>query len=156
MNRLVVLYEKNYKFYFRIVFKIVGNIDDVEDILQTAFTKVYNSDNSHMKDDELKKWFVTVCKNTAKSFVLKKKKDLQREQKYYLENDIQKSMEDEVIFNAVVEQYLKSLPSEWIPYFKEYIIDDVPLRVICRKYGLNRDKMRYWKRKLKNIIKNAI
>ncbi len=154
MNRLVILYEENYKFYFAIVFRVVGNVADTEDILQIAFLKAYRSNTSHIRDGDLKKWFVTVCKNTAITYINKETSAAEREKKYFLESRIQQNIEDETIFNIILEQYLAALPSEFIPYFKEHLIDDVPIREICRKYGVNRDKMRYWKKQLKKFMKN--
>ena len=62
---LINLFENNYKYYFVIVFSIAQNITDAEDILQTAFLKAYITDKQKIKNEDMKRWFITVCKNTA-------------------------------------------------------------------------------------------
>lgn len=155
-DELTNLFENNYKFYFAIVFRIVQNIADTEDILHDSFLKVYRSDKQLTGDDEIKPWFVTVCKNTALTFIEKKKKDFAREQKYAADNEQHINTENETIFMLVVEEQLSRLPEKLIPYFKEYIFEGSSIRSICKKYNVNRDKMRYWKKYLEKIMGNIL
>ncbi len=156
MDRLVVLFEKHYGFYFTIVFRILGNAADAEDVLQIAFMKAYRSATEHIGDQDLKRWFVVVCKNTALSYLEKNIKDAEREKAYFMEREAHYNVEDEAVLGIVVEQQLDTIPPELAPYLREHILDEVPIKVICRKYGVSRDKMRYWKKQLEKNLKNIL
>ncbi|WP_302760942.1 sigma-70 family RNA polymerase sigma factor [Christensenella hongkongensis] len=150
---LINLFENNYKYYFVIVFSIAQNITDAEDILQTAFLKAYITDKQKIKNEDMKRWFITVCKNTAITFVIKREKDMVREQQYVLDNVSIKNVEEDSVFTIIVEEQLKDIPQELIPYFKELIFHGTSMRQICKKYGIPRDKMRYWKKYLEKAVK---
>ncbi len=153
---LLALFEKNYKFYFSIVFRVVKNIEDTEDILHNAFLKAYEADKSNMQDDELKRWFVTICKNTALTLIRKRRNDANRELQYVHEENQYDNAENDTVIKMAVEEQLKSIPTELLPCFREYIFGDISMREVCRKYGIPRDKMRYWKKHLEKIIKNIL
>ena len=76
-----------------------------------------------------------------------------REERYFFSNSPQSNFEDELIFKLTVEDLIKEIPSDLKQSFKEYLLDDIPVRVLCRKNGVSRDRMRYWIKKLRPIIK---
>lgn len=153
---LAEIFQENYKFYFALVFRMVGNIADVEDILQTAFMRAYQSDLSKINNSDLKKWFVTVCRNTAITYMNKEKKNIARDHTYFLENEISQNAEDDIYFVTIAEELLCALPGELVPYFRKYLIEEIPIDVICRKHGVSKNKMRYWKKQLEKTLKKFL
>lgn len=157
MNRAVILFQvfyKYYGFYFRIIFRIVGNKEDTEDILYFKFSKVLYEKNYPTNEDDLKPWLVTVFKNEAVSFIKKRQKDKDREEMYYLVHPPERNFEDDLFFRLTVEELIKEMPLDLRKSFQEHFLDSVPIRVVCRKNGVSRDRMRYWMKKLRKIIKN--
>lgn len=156
MNRAAILFRvfhKYYRFYFRIVYRIVGNKEDADDILHLKFSNVYYEKDYPANENDLKPWLVTVFKNEAVSYIKKRQTEQTREERYFFSNSPQSNFEDELIFKLTVEDLIKEIPSDLKQSFKEYLLDDIPVRVLCRKNGVSRDRMRYWIKKLRPIIK---
>ena len=55
------------------VYSVVGNAEDVLDVSQEVFLKVYKSLNSFKGDSEFSTWLYRIAKNTALDFVRKRK-----------------------------------------------------------------------------------
>lgn len=151
------LFEKEYKFFFRIVYRIAQNIEDTEDILQDAYIKACHSKSSDIKSDELKRWFVVVCRSSALTYLRKKSKEIRREQDYIQsvgggEPKGVQELSDSLI-SVIIEASLMEIPAEIRPAFEEYMTTDISLKMLCSKHGVSRDKMRYWKKKLENYLK---
>ena len=56
-----------------------------------------------------------------------------------LDNVSIKNVEEDSVFTIIVEEQLKDIPQELIPYFKELIFHGTSMRQICKKYGIPRD-----------------
>ena len=68
-----ILVRKYEKLVSTCVYSVVGNAEDVLDISQEVFLKVYKSLSSFKGDSEFSTWLYRIAKNTALDFVRKRK-----------------------------------------------------------------------------------
>lgn len=70
------LYENYYKLVYGIVFSIIKNNADAEDITHEIFTKIYKLDASKLPENHEASWLFTVCKNECLLFFRKSKPNI--------------------------------------------------------------------------------
>lgn len=81
-NAYNTLYEKYYKLVYGIVFSIIKNKADSEDITHEIFTKIYRLDSSKLPVDHEASWLFTVSKNECLLFLRKSKPNISIEEIY--------------------------------------------------------------------------
>ena len=77
------IFETFHQKVFNYIFRIVGNRDNAEDILQEVFLKVYQGLPAYREKKKLAPWIFTVTRNTINDYFRKKK----IYQSYFLETD---------------------------------------------------------------------
>ena len=101
------------------VYSIIGNADDVADVSQETFLKVYKSLSSFKGDSEFSTWLYRIAKNTALDHVRRRKQstvsiDSSGEEGEGMElpdNDMSSSPEKKVLDNEKKENLYKALLS---------------------------------------------
>ncbi len=81
------LYRKYYKMIYGVVFSILKNKEDSEDIVQIVFSKLYEIDKDKLPKNKEATWLYTVTKNETLMFLRKKKHHYDIETIYNIEND---------------------------------------------------------------------
>lgn len=76
------LYENYYKLVYGIVFSIIKNKTDSEDITHEIFTKLYKLDSSKLPEDHEASWLYTVSKNECLLFIRKTKPNISIDEIY--------------------------------------------------------------------------
>lgn len=76
------LYENYYKLVYGIVFSIIKNKADSEDITHEIFTKIYKLDVSKLPEDHEASWLFTVSKNECLLFLRKSKPNISIDEIY--------------------------------------------------------------------------
>ena len=76
------LYENYYKLVYGIVFSIIKNNADSEDITHEIFTKIYKLDSSKLPEDHEASWLFTVSKNECLQFIRKTKPNISIDEMY--------------------------------------------------------------------------
>lgn len=76
------LYENYYKLVYGIVFSIIKNNADSEDITHEIFTKIYKLDSSKLPEDHEASWLFTVSKNECLQFIRKTKPSISIDEMY--------------------------------------------------------------------------
>ena len=94
------------------IFTIVKNKQDTEDLIQDTFIKVYESIDDFSMRDNFKYWLLQIAKNKAKDF-LKKKKVIINSDYIHSISDEKEAYED---FDSILDKYKKVINEE------EYLI----------------------------------
>ena len=105
-NSYNLLYEKYYKLVYGIVFSIIKNKADSEDIVQEIFTKVYKMDTAKLPLDHEASWLFTVSKNECLLFLRKSKPNISIDEIYEMpenSNGIDNII-DEDYFNRLISR----------------------------------------------------
>ena len=62
------IYDKYYKYAYKIAFNVVQNSEDMKDVMQNIFIKVWNNMDKFTDDTSAKAWIATVAYSTAVDF----------------------------------------------------------------------------------------
>ena len=81
------LYKNYNKMIYGIVFSILKNKDDSEDVVQTVFAKLHTIDSEKLPTEKEATWLYTVTKNEALMFCRKKNCNYDIEKIYDIENE---------------------------------------------------------------------
>lgn len=68
------LYYKYVRLVYHVIFMIIENKDDTEDLVQETFIKAYNAIDSFDIKNNFKYWLLTIAKNNAFDLVRKRKR----------------------------------------------------------------------------------
>lgn len=118
-----ILYREYNNFVSKIVFSIIKNKDDAEDITQNIFMKIYKLPVEKLPTKNETSWLYAVSKNETLNYIKSKKKDINIEelQIYAKENNIL----DEIDFKGLIkeldteEELIVKLKTEYNFTFKE-------------------------------------
>ena len=118
-----ILYREYKDFVFKIVFVVIKNKDDAEDITQNIFMKIYKLPVEKLPTKNETSWLYAVSKNETLNYIKSKKKDINIEelQIYAKENNIL----DEIDFKGLIkeldteEELIVKLKTEYNFTFKE-------------------------------------
>lgn len=99
------LYENYFKLVYGIVFSIIKNKADSEDVTHEIFTKIYKLDASKLPEDHEASWLFTVSKNECLLFLRKSKPNISIEEIYEMPEN------NNEIDNIVDKDYYNKLVS---------------------------------------------
>lgn len=97
----------------------VNNYQDVEDILQIVFLKIYNNINNLNKTSKIDAWIYTVTKNTITDYYRKRKHDFNI---VSIPDDFLSEEQEEKTLNNEISQCLKTMIQYLPKKYKEAII----------------------------------
>ncbi len=127
---------------FTIIFRIVNNREDAEDIAQEVFIKVFKSLDSYREESEFSTWLYRIAYNTTLSEMRKRKivfssftdnfSNLREEE--LIENLEDLEMEEKIL---ILEKALKLLPPEDALLITLFYMDHRPIEEIGRISGLS-------------------
>jgi len=156
MNQLLLeMMKNNYSLFYSLVFSIVQNREDAEDVLQNVYVKLLSYDFSHLKDEYLRAYVCKICKNAAIDFLNHRQitlpLDLLACQTHGPEDNLANLMAEDILRSCV-----SGLPPDVRGPLKEHILYDVPLARLARQYHVSREKLRYWKKFFLKQAKNFL
>ncbi|MDE1176245.1 MAG: RNA polymerase sigma factor [Edaphobacter sp.] len=70
-QELTQLFLQEKRYFLRVADRIVHNLDDAEDAVQTAFCSAWNAVDSFRGDSALKTWFTRIVQNAALNIIRK-------------------------------------------------------------------------------------
>ena len=128
---------------FTIIFKIVNNREDAEDISQEIFIKVFKSLNSFKEESEFSTWLYRIAYNTALSEIRKRKivfssfeDDFSTLKDETIDEEIEElALEERIIY---LEQALKMLPAKDALLITLFYLDNQSIEEISRISNLSR------------------
>ena len=132
----------------------VGNRYDAEDILQEAWKKACSSYHPNKQGNYVGPWIMTIIDNNIKNYYKKKKKYNNVSLDKY--HDIPASSPSATVLSIFLRSLLESdfnVPDELLKYLMLSAIDGVPLTDISEKTNIPYTKLRYWKEKFLEELK---
>ena len=109
-NNKKIDFEKLYKIYnklvYGIVFSILKNPHDTEDIVQSVFTKIYSMDKNKLPDRNEASWLYSTTKNETINYLKKKNNNIDLDSIYEIEdtnNEINKII-DRDSYNRLISK----------------------------------------------------
>lgn len=87
MKSYDVFYKEYYSLIYGIVFSILKNKENTEDVVQEIFVKIYNLDRKKLPEKASFSWIYTVSKNEAFNYLRKNKKEVNIEDIYELREE---------------------------------------------------------------------
>ena len=118
-----ILYKEYKNFVFNIVFSIIKNKDDAEEITQNIFMKIYKLPVEKLPTKNEASWLYAVAKNETLNYIKSKKKDINIEElQVYVEDN---NILDEIDFKGLIkeldteEELIVKLKTEYNFTFKE-------------------------------------
>ena len=104
MTQYDKLYKEYYSTIYGIVFSIIKNKENSEDVVQEIFIKIYNMDKEKFPTQGELSWLYTVSKNEALQFLRKKNNEINIEEIYEIKeksNEIDKII-DMNTYNKII------------------------------------------------------
>ena len=86
-DKIKELYEKYNRIVYGIVFSIIKNKEDSEDIVQMVFMKLFQIENSKLPKDNEASWLYSFTKNETLNYLRKKKEEVDIDEAYYITED---------------------------------------------------------------------
>ena len=102
-NKIEYLYNKSYKLVYGIVFSIVKNREETEDIVQKVFIKIYETDKNKLPTNKETCWLYSLTRNLTID-VLRQKRELENIDEYEIQdnnNEIEKLLDIEQYNNMI-------------------------------------------------------
>ena len=138
------LIRKFQKLVSHIVFRMVSNPTDREDLCQDVFIKVYKNLSGFRFDSKLSTWIARIAYNRCINFLEKKKvalyDDLGEDDKQYELKDTDSDRPDQIIENADLKQLLAqeidTLPIQYRTIITLYHLDEMSYTEIADIMGL--------------------
>lgn len=117
MQKVIENKEQNFEMFYReckdyvfkIVFSIIKNKDDSEDIMQNLFVKIYKLPKDKLPTRNETSWLYTVAKNETLNYIKSKRKDINIDELQIYKDDIEIS---NLINEASYKELMKKLNSE--------------------------------------------
>ncbi len=127
---------------FTIVFRIINNREDAEDITQEIFIKVFKSLNSFKEESEFSTWLYRIAYNTTLSEIRKRKivfSSFDDEFSILKDEKVNENIEDLAVEERIfyLEQALKTLPAEDALLITMFYLDDQSIEEISRISSLS-------------------
>lgn len=144
MALLLKVFQDRYKLLFRIVYSMVSQIEDVEDILQEIFIKALMNYRQNMTEEDTIKWLIKIARNTTISFLRQKRQPESLDD--YINTLYTPELPLDSLFLFDVENMNTTVPAELLKYLILNIKDEVSLLEISRRSDLSYERLRYWKK----------
>ena len=133
-----ILYKEYKDFVFKIVFSIIKNKDDAEDITQNIFMKIYKLPVEKLPNKNETFWLYAVSKNETLNYIKSKRKDINIEELQICEKE--NNILDEIDFKRLI----KRLDSEEELIVKLKTESNFTFKEIARVLGKNENTVK-WK-----------
>ena len=133
-----ILYKEYKDFVFKIVFSIIKNMDDAEDITQNIFMKIYKLPVEKLPTKNETFWLYAVSKNETLNYIKSKRKDINIEELQICEKE--NNILDEIDFKRLI----KRLDSEEELIVKLKTESNFTFKEIARVLGKNENTVK-WK-----------
>lgn len=87
MDSYDFFYKEYYSLIYGIVFSILKNKENTEDVVQEIFMKIYNLDKTKLPEKAILSWIYTVSKNETFNYLRKKKQEVNIDDIYELKEE---------------------------------------------------------------------
>ncbi|MBE5879383.1 MAG: RNA polymerase sigma factor [Lachnospiraceae bacterium] len=102
------VYENYLGYIYTIIFGILGNKENAEDVTADFFIRLWNSASSYQKGNSHRAWLATIARNMALDFLRKHRREIPMEEDIQ-EADASQNVEKTVVGEVTVMEALKHL-----------------------------------------------
>lgn len=153
--------DKYLKMVYRIAFHYFRNREEAEDIAQDVFMKLYSSDFTLEKEDEIKAWLIRVTWNTCHSSFrnpfVKKRSDLEQyewEEIPDRHSSVQDYLTQKVVLDAVLSLPEKYRILTYLYYYEDYSCREIG-EILEMKETTVQTRLFRARKKLKGILSKS-
>lgn len=145
------LYKNYSKLVFGVIYSILKNTDETEDVLQNVFVKIFKLDNEKLPTKSHLSWLYSVAKNETINYIKKHSKEKNYESLYEItdnDTEIEKVLDKEY-FNKLIE----NLPPKQQGILSLKIISNLSFREIANILDMKIPAVQWHYYKSLNTIK---
>ena len=154
MDRLLKVYSENRRICYAYVFRFMGNREDTEDVVQTAYFRASRTDYSKIPTEKLLRWLFVICRNESYRELKKRGRESSLETMApYLEELRYEEDMLEFFYIETVQAVLLKVDERVRPAIQESLLDGVSIRAAARKYGVPESSVRYSRKKVMKELK---
>ena len=143
MTEIENIFVSNYRLLFRIIFAIIGDVEDAKDILQDVFIQTCCQPCNNIQPEQMLPWIVSAAKKASEDYKAKKssiKPCRDKAVEPFYEMDF-----DEVSISKVFSDLMLIIPHDLREPLRMHFIDNIPIKKIASRRGLSYSRLRYWK-----------
>ena len=145
------LYKNYSKLVYGVIYSILKNTDETEDVLQNVFVKIFKLDNEKLPTKSHLSWLYSVAKNETINYIKKHSKEKNYERLYEItdnDTEIEKVLDKE-FFNKLIE----NLPPKQQEILSLKIISNLSFREIANILNMKIPAVQWHYYKSLNTIK---
>jgi RNA polymerase sigma-70 factor (ECF subfamily) len=146
------LYDKYKTQMYTLAYRITGNFEDADDVLQDGFVKVFKNLGQFGGKSNLKTWIHTIMARTALAKIRNKVHFLDVEGAIETETDLFEVPDD----TAYLEKAILSLPDGYRSIFTLYEIEGFKHREIARMLGVSENTSKSQLHKAKQMLRSKL
>lgn len=129
------IYENYVGYVYTIIYGILGNKENAEDVTSEFFIRLWNSVSTYRKGNAHRAWLSTIAKNMALDYLRKHRRELPLEDE--LTNvSVEQNIEQEVVGEMTVMQALETLQEEERKVVDMKILAEMTFREISDILGV--------------------
>ena len=154
MTDIESIFISNYKLLFRIIYAIIGDVEDAKDILQAVFIQTCCQPYNNIEPEQMLPWILSVAKKASEDYKAKKssiKPCRDKAIEPFYEMDF-----DEVSISNVFNDLMLIIPHDLREPLRMHFIDNIPIKKIASRRGISYSRLRYWKNVLIKALESLI
>lgn len=129
-----------------IAYRICGNMQDAEDVVQDSFVKAYKNLRSFRLDSKFSTWFYRIVYNTAvtstKSQMWLTSRESPLDEGFQVGTDSLEKQIEETERDEIVAEIMEKLPKGDALLLTLYYLEDNPVKEIAKITGLNESNVK--------------
>ena len=154
VDRLLKVYSENRRICYAYVFRFMGNREDTEDVMQTAYYRACRTDYSKIPIEKLLCWLLVICRNECFRELKKRGRECSLEvMAPYLEELRYEEDMLEFFYIETAQASLLKVDERLRAPIKEILLEGAPIRAAARKYDVPESSVRYSMKKVKKDLK---
>jgi len=150
------------KLVLHLVGRVISQSDDIEDVCQDVFLKVFREIKKFRGDSKLSTWIATIAYNTSISFVKSKSRkgekymeEIGLAEKRWLADDHVLHSENEEL-QALLMRMIEKLPVQYRTVITLFYLDEFSYREIRQITGMPEGTVKSYLSRAKNLLKQKI
>lgn len=166
-TKFAAVYQTQYDKLYTLAFRMTGNKEDAEDVLQTAFLNAYQAFDSFRQDSAVSTWLYRIVMNVAKKYTQELRK--LPVEKYAEEHQISQAdvyayinrfgqIEDDVLTNCTretcLQMFMNCMPPKYRAVYTLRIILDFSVQETAEILDIRENTVKVNLHRARNIIKD--
>ena len=152
------VYDSYIKYLTAVCFRYINDYEDVKDVLQDSFLKIFSAINSfeYRGPGSLKGWMTKVVVNETLKFIKRNNQFLFVELQHEKMNIIDEEPNTESISSSIIYQMIKDLPDGYRTIFNLYVIEQKSHKEIAELLNIKESTSASQLHRAKALLANKI